>query len=194
MASAKLLKGKAKGSLVKLVELFDDFEHSSISDMITEVIEFTGCHSIYSSEDDKERLDNLNELIAAAIEFENEDISLEDFLSNTSLLGSVDDSGDHDCVNLTTAHSSKGLEFPFVFIIGMEEGVFPSARALESIEDIEEERRLGYVSITRAKKELFISHASTRTVGGDFNKRMFASRFILEMGEDGVKSEKKLWY
>lgn len=194
MGNEKILKGKAKNGLVALSDLINEFSDKNISEIVTDVINFTGCHSIYSSEDDKDRLDNLNELVAAAIEFENDDVDLIEFLANTSLLGSVDDTGDGNCINLTTAHSSKGLEFPVVFLIAMEDGVFPSSRSLESIEDIEEERRLGYVSITRAKEHLFISHSSSRTVGGDFNKRMFASRFILEMGDESITKEKSLWY
>lgn len=193
MTNNNIIKGKAKTGLSSLHNLINGFNKKSISEIIIEIIDFTDCQSIYAGEEEKERLDNLNELVAASIEFENDGVDINEFLSNTALLGSVDDSGDNNSINLTTAHSSKGLEFPVVFLIGMEDGIFPSSRSLSAIEDIEEERRLGYVSLTRSKEELYISYANTRTVGGEFNKRMHQSRFIDELGDEAIEKTSSLW-
>lgn len=120
------------------------------------------------SEDDEEaatRLENLMELVGAAHEFEqkSEDRSLEAFLENVSLVTDLDREGDApQYVTLMTLHTAKGLEFDTVFLVGMEEGVFPSNRAIMEEGRMEEERRLCYVGITRARKQLYLSAARRR--------------------------------
>ncbi len=106
---------------------------------------------------------------------------MEDFLANISLLSDVDKTADIDSsVTLLTVHSAKGLEFPVVFMVGMEEGLFPISRALNNESELEEERRLCYVAITRAEKLLYITHAKIRTIYGNTNYTL-PSRFIEEI-------------
>ncbi len=105
------------------------------------------------------------------------------FLATISLLSDVDKTEDIDnSVTLLTVHSAKGLEFPIVFMVGMEEGLFPISRALDDETELEEERRLCYVAITRAEKSLFITHAKLRTIYGNTNYSL-PSRFISEIPE-----------
>lgn len=129
------------------------------------------------------RIENINELLNAVYEYsENEDdYSLEGFLCSVSLMSDVDGMDDEEIgVTLMTLHSAKGLEFPVVFLVGMEEGLFPNGRAFDSPREMEEERRLCYVGITRAKKEVYLSYASKRKVFGE-EKTNIASRFIKEI-------------
>ena len=129
------------------------------------------------------RLENLDELIVAAEEFaaRPEGGDLADFLDSVALISDVDELQEaRAAVTLMTLHSAKGLEFPAVFLTGLEEGVFPHARALEDEEGVEEERRLAYVGLTRAKERLFISYAAERRLGGYAGLRE-PSRFLLEM-------------
>ena len=130
------------------------------------------------------RIENIREFISVAIDYENrsEEKSIEEFLSNISLLSDLDktDEGEVETVTLMTLHSAKGLEFPVVFLSGMEERIFPTARALTSDEDLEEERRLCYVGITRAKKLLYLTHTEIRMLYGR-TTCSDVSRFIREI-------------
>lgn len=129
------------------------------------------------------RIENVNELLNAIYEYsENEDdYSLEGFLCSVSLMSDIDGMDDEEIgVTLMTLHSAKGLEFPVVFLVGLEEGLFPNGRAFDSPHEMEEERRLCYVGITRAEKEVYLSYASKRKVFGD-EKINIASRFIKEI-------------
>ncbi len=146
----------------------------------------------------KSRQENLEELVSALhsfievkLEEGNNNISLIDYLSEVSLMSDIDEdkSGDNNCIKLMTIHSAKGLEFHTVFIVGVEEDLFPSAKAKSSDSDIEEERRLFYVAITRAEKNCFISYASNRY---RFGKAEFAvpSRFINEIDRNFIKESK----
>lgn len=143
------------------------------------------------------RLENINEFISVAVDYERENPegTIEDFLVNVSLLSDVDKTEDVDnAATMLTIHSSKGLEFPVIFLVGMEEGLFPSARSVESDKDIEEERRLCYVAITRAEERLFITFANTRTIYGRTNYTL-PSRFVEEIPKELVETtydEKKL--
>lgn len=147
------------------------------------------------AEEAQDRIDNLKEFISIAIEYEtmdlntDEDKNLENFLSNISLSTDIDDEEEDtlEKVSLMTIHSSKGLEFPVVFIIGMEEKIFPIARAISTLNDsdIEEERRLCYVGITRAMRELYLTRTSSRTLYGNTSVNL-KSRFLGELPEDSV--------
>jgi DNA helicase-2/ATP-dependent DNA helicase PcrA len=131
------------------------------------------------------RLENLKELVAAAEEFERsrETPSLEAFLDSIALVSDVDEyDGTSSAVTLMTLHSAKGLEFPVVFLTGMEEGVFPHARAMGTSDDVEEERRLCYVGITRAKRLIYLTYAVNRRLHGGGPAE--PSRFLLEIPED----------
>ncbi len=131
----------------------------------------------------KTRIDNLGEFLSAVSEYEktDDDVSLSGFLENAALISDLDgyDETDDLCV-LMTIHSAKGLEFPTVFIAGMDEGLFPSIRSLDTKEDLEEERRLCYVAITRAKNRLYLTSASSRTLYGQ-TMHQAKSRFLDEI-------------
>ncbi len=137
------------------------------------------------------RIENIKEFISVAMEYDKREDAegLEDFLENIALVSDVDNIKDEqDNVVLMTLHSAKGLEYPNVFLVGMEECVFPSSRSLTTEAGIEEERRLCYVGITRAKEKLFITNANRRTLFGNtsYNK---VSRFIEEMPQELLDSE-----
>ncbi|MGN1106864.1 MAG: 3'-5' exonuclease, partial [Huintestinicola sp.] len=109
-----------------------------------------------------------------------------DFLEEISLFTDVDKlDADADAVCMMTMHSAKGLEFPVVFIVGMEDGIFPGLRSMDNPEDLEEERRLAYVGITRAKEKLYITHAQQRMLFGS-TQRNFQSKFIKEIDKDCI--------
>lgn len=135
-----------------------------------------------------DRLENLNVLAGNALPYED----LEDFLADATLMSSADESSEKHCVTLMTLHAAKGLEFPVVFMVGMEEGLFPSIRS-ETLAEVEEERRLAYVGMTRAREELFLTFAKSRFT---FGARNFSSpsRFLIELGYDpyGLRSEDML--
>ncbi len=167
-------------------------EFLSVTELVEEVLEKTGYREMLRAEKSLEaqsRLENLEELLSVTKNFEdtNEDKSLVSFLTDLALVAdidSMDDEGEKaDSVVLMTLHSAKGLEFPVVFLIGMEEGVFPHSRSLTEEAEMEEERRLAYVGITRAEQNLFLTNAQMRTLFGRTNMNP-ASRFISEIPED----------
>ena len=139
------------------------------------------------------RIDNLHELISVAQEFADgdEENNLENFLAHVALVSDIDDAElGEDAITLMTLHSSKGLEFPVVFLAGMEEGLFPHARTLMDENEVEEERRLCYVGITRAKEKLFLSSAKMRTIYGN-TVSYPPSRFLQEIPAKLVKTVKR---
>ena len=140
----------------------------------------------------EDRRRNLNELVNAALQYqeENEEGSLEDFLASAALASDADSKDtEQDRVTLMTLHASKGLEFPVVFLVGMEQGLFPSYRSLEDPAAMEEERRLCYVGITRAKERLFLSHASERRLWGGMREPAVPSVFLSELPEALVQGD-----
>ena len=157
-----------------------------VSELIQEVIEQSGIQKSYEQEDTLEaqaRIENIKELISVALEFEQRDggQSLEDFLANVSLVTDIDNMDENsDCVVLMTLHSAKGLEFPVVFMVGMEEGIFPGYRSMADESELEEERRLCYVGITRAKQKLYMTNTFTRTLFGNTTYNRM-SRFLREI-------------
>lgn len=170
----------------------------SLSDLVKEILAKTGYIEWLKSsdkEDAENRIENINEFISAVADFEqnNEKADIQGFLDHISLSAQIDDVSDKgDAVYLMTLHNAKGLEFPVVFITGMEEGIFPNFRAFDDERQLEEERRLCYVGITRAKEKLYITHAERRFIfGSERNAR--ASRFIDEIPEELVEeiNEKK---
>ena len=129
-----------------------------------------------SSED---RMNNLEVLVSNAAQYE----SLEEFLADASLMSSADETIGNDAVTLMTLHAAKGLEFPVVFMVGMEEGLFPGSRSMDDDAGLEEERRLAYVGMTRAMQRLFLTYAASRFSFGSRNYNM-PSRFLSEIGYD----------
>lgn len=194
---------KAKASINGFVDIMSTFRSLKqiypASKMIEKVMDITGYLDELEkdkSEESQDRIENLKEFISVAMEFENnsEDTSLEAFLTNVALTSEPNDEEEHaDRVSLMTIHSAKGLEFPVVFLTGMEEKLFPIARAISSMQDtqIEEERRLCYVGITRAKEELFMTMTGKRTLYGRTNHSV-ASRFIEELPDDCVERLNKV--
>ncbi len=129
------------------------------------------------------RLENLTELQTVASEYD----TLSSFLESVALVSDADElDGDGTRVSLMTLHVAKGLEFPAVFLVGMEDGIFPHSRSLDDPASIEEERRLFYVGITRARRFLYLSHAWSRTVFGSTSPAM-ASRFLSEIPDELVR-------
>ena len=129
------------------------------------------------------RLENLDELVTVASEFDN----MGEFLEQLSLVSDTDELTDGSMVTLMTLHSAKGLEYPVVFLVGMEEGVFPHARSLTEPNELEEERRLAYVGITRAQQRLYLTHAWARTIHGTHTYNP-VSRFLTEIPEELVEN------
>lgn len=192
-------------------ELIKKKDKIKVSELIKETLKDSGYEDMLNSEGTKEteiRFDNLMEFIGVAIEFENENAenSLGDFLDSIALVSDVDNLDEStDAVTLMTMHSAKGLEFDNVFLVGMEEGLFPSKRSIEEDNQTEEERRLCYVAITRAKKHLFITNTKKRTLYGSTTYSI-PSRFIDEIPENllsessienkenkGVKNSQNTW-
>ena len=157
-----------------------------ISEFIKEMLDKTGYIRVLELEDTPQaenRIENLEELLTVAIEFEEEDTEnpLPDFLESITLASDVDDLDETDeAVTLMTLHSAKGLEFPVVFMVGMEEGIFPSYKSIGEPKELEEERRLCYVGLTRAKDFLYLTYAKQRTIFGSTTCNK-VSRFIEEI-------------
>jgi DNA helicase-2/ATP-dependent DNA helicase PcrA len=136
--------------------------------------------------EDLSRIENLKELVSAAVEFEqsSEETKLADFLEKVNLVSDIDNFDESaDSVVLMTLHSAKGLEFPVVFMAGMEEGLFPHRRSMNDPEELEEERRLCYVGMTRAREVLYLTYAQQRMLMGNI-ERSERSRFVREIPKD----------
>jgi len=181
---------------IKEFSLMANNGENPVSDLIKAILEKTGYINVLRNEETIEnqtRIENIMEFIAVAEEYEREaeTPNLSDFLENIALVTDMDEnSEDSDYITLMTIHSAKGLEFPVVFIPGMEEGIFPGYRSIGSDADIEEERRLCYVGITRAREQLYISCSRMRTLFGNTSCNA-PSRFIEEIPEDLMEGYQK---
>ena len=185
---------RAIAPLYKFYQIYerlqDSLENKTLDEFASEVIEITGYKAMLEAdaakghEDAADRLQNLGQLVNNVKNYcdqQGEEASLEGYLEDIALISDIDNYNESaDQVVLMTIHSAKGLEFPYVFLIGMEEGVFPSEMSKYSEADLEEERRLAYVGITRAKKELYISNSVTRMLYGR-TQRNEPSRFLREI-------------
>jgi DNA helicase-2/ATP-dependent DNA helicase PcrA len=165
------------------------------SELLQQVMEKSGYVSELITEgtdEAEERRRNLQELVNAALQYqeENDDGNLEGFLASAALSSDADNKDTAaDRVTLMTLHSSKGLEFPVVCLVGLEQGLFPSYRSLDDPASLEEERRLCYVGITRAKERLFLSHASERRLWGGMREAAVPSVFLSELPEALVQGD-----
>jgi DNA helicase-2/ATP-dependent DNA helicase PcrA len=153
--------------------------------IMDDVVRTSGLEAMYrkAGDDEQSELNNINELISSAAEYDrdNPDGRLEEYLANVSLVSDADHmKGGGGAVTLMTLHAAKGLEFPVVAMIGLEEGVLPHSRARGNVEELEEERRLCFVGITRARQRLVLSKAAFRTVRG-LRERTVTSPFLNEM-------------
>nr|WP_251027646.1 DNA helicase PcrA [Bacillus sp. ISL-41] len=194
------LSPKAEKAAAEFRNLVSNYTHQqeylSVTELVEEVLDKTGYRDMLKAEkslESQSRLENIDEFLTVTKSFEesSEDKSLVAFLTDLALVADIDrldDDGEKktDFVTLMTLHSAKGLEFPVVFLIGMEEGVFPHSRSLMEEDEMEEERRLAYVGITRAEEELFITNAQMRTLFGRTNMNP-ESRFIKEIPADLVE-------
>ena len=185
---------RAIAPLYKFYQIYerlqDSLENKTLDEFASDVIEITGYKAMLEvdaakgHEDAADRLQNLGQLVNNVKNYcdqQGEEASLEGYLEDIALISDIDNYNESaDQVVLMTIHSAKGLEFPYVFLIGMEEGVFPSEMSKYSEADLEEERRLAYVGITRAKKELYISNSVTRMLYGR-TQRNEPSRFLREI-------------
>ena len=181
-----------------IIEKLKEFSESlTITELVDKILDITGIRKEYESDKTLEsdiRLENLEELKTVTRTFEEKEgiVSLEDFLYEVSLVSDVNEyNEDKNRVSLMTVHSVKGLEFDYVFITGLEEGIFPHMNSLMNISDLEEERRLCYVAITRAKEKLYLVNARLRMMFGHDCTNL-PSRFIGEINKellDGYVSE-----
>lgn len=191
------IKGKMKEKLeefgILIFTLVAEMDDKSVLDILEAILDRTGyLAQLEESTDpqDQARAENIGELLSVAKDFQdtNPTGTVEDFLEQVALVNDVDSFEQEESkVTLMTLHAAKGLEFPIVFLGGLEEGLFPHSRTLMNPEEIEEERRLAYVGITRAEKELYISNATTRTVFGRTSSYL-PSRFIDEIPAELVDS------
>jgi DNA helicase-2/ATP-dependent DNA helicase PcrA len=194
--SVKTLAGRSARGVLEFAEVIkkhqEDMANQKASTIIQGVLDDSGYLAALKAEgtdEAEDRFGNVQELYNAVLQFEEENVddpSLEAFLANASLASDLDDTKDgKNAVSLMTLHSSKGLEFPVVFLVGLEEGLFPNYRSMEDPAALEEERRLCYVGITRAQERLFISHARERRLYGQ-REMASPSVFLSELPADLV--------
>ena len=179
------LSGKAKNNFARLQNFLRDLDMTlKPAEIIEKVIHYFGLAELVQdgTPSGDERAENLNTMIGNAAEFE----SLDDFLAEATLMSSADEQTSTNFVTLMTIHAAKGLEFPAVFLVGLEEGLFPSSRS-DDEDSIEEERRLAYVGMTRARKLLILTYAGSRFSNGQRSYNM-PSRFLMELGYDPYSS------
>ena len=187
-----------KPSILQFIRIIDEFteksKYTKVSELFDQVFNKTGLEEMYRTEGDDERLENIAELKHSIIEYERlnaeeEDVNLNTYLQDIALYTNADYKSDGETVKLMTIHQSKGLEFPFVFVCGLSEGIFPSHRTIRERKKRgeEEERRLMYVAVTRAEKGLFL----TESEGYNFAMRSdkYPSRFLREIKDNLVEIE-----
>ncbi|MFL0506455.1 DNA helicase PcrA [Ureibacillus sp. 179-F W5.1 NHS] len=197
------LTPRAAGAVDKFRELIEGFtkmqEYLSVTELVEQVIEKSGYRAMLENEktiESESRLENIEEFLSVTKAFEerSDDKSLIAFLTDLALVADIDALDKEDTLKgsiiLMTMHAAKGLEFPIVFIIGMEENVFPHSRSLDDPAEMEEERRLAYVGITRAEQRLYLTCAGSRTLFGRSSYNM-PSRFLQEISEDIIEQISK---
>ena len=188
--------GKELGFKNLIIDLTNESKNTDLVGLVDVILDKTGIRKELEEKNDLEseiRLENLNEFKSIALAFQEKCIfSLEEFLENISLVSDKNEYKEvDDGINLMTLHSAKGLEFNDVFLVGMEEGIFPHNRSFESESELEEERRLCYVGITRAKEHLWLMNAKKRTLFGQVSMN-FPSRFIKEINSDLIDKEESV--
>ncbi|HEY0428360.1 MAG TPA: UvrD-helicase domain-containing protein [Pyrinomonadaceae bacterium] len=165
-----------------------------VTDVVISAIEDTGYANMLRTENSDEseaRLENLEELVNAAVDYDKQEANgLRDFIDHAALTSDTDKFDRNAAVTLMTVHSAKGLEFPVVFLVGLEDGIFPHARSINDPNELEEERRLAYVAITRAEKVLYISHSMRRRVYGE-EMAAEPSQFLNEMPLDLIEDKSR---
>lgn len=169
------------GAFIALIEKYrENYDTMKLSELLTDVLNGSGYEALLRTNGEQERLDNLAELKQSVYEYERdagEECSLSDYLDRISLYTNLDQKESADAVQLMTVHNAKGLEFPYVFVCGLNEGIFPS-KHVDTADKMEEERRLAYVAFTRAENALFLSDAEGMNFDGSFR---YPSRFIFNV-------------
>ena len=200
MMQNEQLKGRSAKVIQQFLDVIDrledDSSHLNLDQQANHVIQHSGLKAMYQAEKGERaeaRIENLNELVTACQTFEvdpeleEEQSPLTAFLTHAALESGESQADDYEsAVQLMTMHSAKGLEFPLVFIAGLEEGMFPSQQSVEDISRLEEERRLCYVGMTRAMEKLYLCHAESRRLYGQ-EKHHKASRFLRELPEECIE-------
>jgi DNA helicase II / ATP-dependent DNA helicase PcrA len=189
-AGLPLFAGTGAQQYIEAIEsLRETYSKLPLGTILQAVMDKTGYEAYLRLQSDQDRLDNVAEF-RRAVETagQDDDANLEDFLSHIALFTDIDRASEKNNVKLMTIHTSKGMEFPYVFICGMNEGIFPSRKTL-SPEDMEEERRIAYVAMTRAEKELFLSDSEGIANDGIFK---YPSRFIFDASLDNLRLEHEL--
>lgn len=180
----EIFRGTKAREFVTLIEKYaTSYAERTISEVLTSILHEFGYEKLLRTEGAQDRLDNLAELKQAVFSFETsagEETDLEAYLKSVAMLSNMDIADSHDRVKLMTVHTAKGLEFPYVFLCSMSEGIFPSKK-VNTLEGMEEERRLAFVAITRAEKGLYLSEAAGRNFDGS---PRYPSRFILDIDRD----------
>ncbi len=179
-----IFKGTKAGAFIRLIEdLSQNWEARSVSDLLSAVLNESGYEAMLRTEGSQSRLDNLAELKQSVRDYENtcgEESTAAHYLAHVALFTNSDAETETDKVKLMTIHAAKGLEFPYVFICGMNEGVFPS-RKIRDLNGMEEERRLAFVAMTRAQRRLYLSGAEGRNLDGS---PRYPSRFVLDISPE----------
>ncbi len=188
----EIMRGTKAKQFVKLIEGYsENYEGQMVSEILTKILRDSGYEEMMRTEGAQDRLDNLAELKQSVFEYETtcgEEVGLADYIKYVALFTNADsDSGNQDKVKLMTVHAAKGLEFPYVFLCGMNEGIFPS-RKIRTLEGMEEERRLAFVAMTRAEKRLYITEAGGKNFEGI---PRYPSRFILDIDEEYLEFTEK---
>ena len=180
-----IFKGTKAEKFIRLIERFAaDYRQRPVSEVLSAVLDLSGYEKMLRTEGNQERLDNLAELKQSVYEYETscgEEATLEDYLAHVALFSNADIENKGNKIKMMTIHTAKGLEFPYVFLCGMNEGIFPSRRT-RTREGMEEERRLAFVAMTRARKRLYLSEAKGRNLDGS---PRYPSRFLLDI-ESGL--------
>jgi len=182
-----VFKSTKARDFIETIQYFKaNYRSFAVSELLQDVLKRTGYEEYLRKEGDQERLDNIAELFYSIVTLENnneDELTLEDYLQQISLYTEADRMDEKDSVKLMTVHVAKGLEFPYVFVCGLSENIFPNPRSLEERKGraLEEERRLAYVAMTRAMKELYLTESEGITGNG---LKKYPSRFLFEIEEN----------
>jgi DNA helicase-2/ATP-dependent DNA helicase PcrA len=201
MIEGKEITGSAREKVDSFYQMIEDIGNSARTEKISETLRFiikrSGMETDYKkhgTEEDLERLENLQELVTLATAYDElgVDEGVEALMENAALQSDQDElksKEEQDAVRLMTVHAAKGLEFPYVFIAGMEEGLFPHERLDDRGIDKEEERRLFYVALTRAEKKVFLTYSHIRTIYGSQRVNV-PSSFLADISDEHIESQR----
>ena len=186
-----ILKSEAN-KFVEIIDMYNSrYKNMSITDVLEGILDKSGYEAMLKLAADQDRIDNVTELKQSIYDFENstgEENTIEEYLQDIALFTNIDAETKKNCVKMMTVHTAKGLEFPYVFVCGLNEGIFPSAH-VDTKEKMEEERRLAYVAYTRAENALYLSDAEGKNFDGSYR---LPSRFIFNTNKNDLKYTNEL--